>query len=317
MSIHSNTSYHTAIAPSNLDGNHPSTNVDKRVEGVTFDILYSQAPFLDKDAEQIRFKLEEHVKTGSQPYTIVTWNDKKYRITVHINKSQISCSERDWKRLGDNLKTKIWDKAHPGEHFSKGALKLTDRKWRAELKNPIGNSNEIARFVSKKVIREFKNLFEKQIEHLNRSRAAKASSTQQNNISSTPPNRKNLSEAAQEKKENAFNKLIEKFNNCVSAFLKKANKQNTVIDQKEEKSVFEQSRQFLAKTKNHFFPTHKKEEFDDLTSETTSLFEEISDIPKETGFDLISDTTSIGGISEITDILEDQGLPYSPKINRR
>lgn len=308
MSIHSNTSYHTAIAPSNLEGNHPSTNVDKRVEGVAFDILCSQEPFLDKDAEQIRFKLEEHVKTGSQSYTIVTWNDKKYRITVHINKTQVSCSEENWKRLENNLKTKIWDKAHPGEHFSKGTLKLKERKWTAELKNPTGNSNEIERLVSKKVIREFKNLFETQIKHLNSLPTPKTSPTKQKNISLAPPIEKNSPEV-QKKKDPILKKMIEKSKRWVSSFLKK-NKQNTIT---------EQPKHLLTQTKKHFFPpvTPMDEEFDDLTSETTSLFEEISDIPKETEFDLISDTTSIGGISEITDILEDQGSPYLPKINRR
>lgn len=334
MSIHSNTSYHTAIDLLNLENNHPSTSADKRVEAVAFDVLYSQQPIIDKDAEQIRFKLEEHVKTGSQSYTIVTWNDKKYRITVHKDKSRVSYSEGDWKRLGDNLKSKIWDKAHPGEHFSKGTLSLnakTKKKWNVTLNNPTYTERPIA----KKIIKDLKNLFEKELTALDLSPAPNKSK----NISSTPPIRKNLSEAAQEKKETLLKKIIEKSKDCVSPFLKLRAKKQTTTDKSEKTSVFKQPKQFLDKTKNHFFPVPREEEFD-LTSETTSLFEEIS-MPRtedefdptshttsqfekisnisetEDEFDLMSDTTSIGGNSEVTDVLDDQGLPYSPKINQK
>jgi hypothetical protein len=283
MSIHSNSSYQTApiIDSSHPEDNHSSIPADKRVEGVAFDVLCSAKPCTK--AEEIRFKLEEHVKTGSQSYTIVTWNDKKYRITVHKDKSLVSYSEGDWKRLGDNLKTKIWDKAHPGEHFSKGTLALnakTRKKWNVTLNNPTYTERPIA----KKIIKDLKNLFEKELTALNLTPAPKSSP---NKSKITPPIRKNLPETAQEK------------------------------------NVFEQAKRFLSKTrflskpKDRFFPTPRKEEFDDLTSETTSLFEEISIPRTEDEFDLISDTTSIGGNSEITDVLDDQRLPYSPKINQR
>lgn len=164
MTIHNNASYTTnSIVDSKA--HQTSSSINNRVEEAAFDVLFSQKE-PTSETEQLRFELNECKKIGSSYYTIVTWKGKRYRITVHDNKKKLACSEADWQRVEHQI-IKVLDKVQNSKHFFRGALQLhakTKNKWKVTYEN---NAPHIERSVNKKVIRDFKKLFENQIKPTN------------------------------------------------------------------------------------------------------------------------------------------------------
>ena len=304
MSIHSNTTFHTTTTsiPPSFEGHQTPSNINNRVEGVAFEVL---VPERRPETEQLRFKLEQCGKTGSQYYTIVTWQGKRYRITVHENKRPLAYSEKDWKKV--EYKTiSVLDRVQNSKHFFKGALQLhakTKNRWKVTYEN---NTPHVECSVSKKMIRDFKNLFENQIKHTNILPAAK--SPKKLKKASYP------SHATYKPKKKELNllefpkKILEK----IRDYLRSSKSSTNDIEAEREKSPFE-------KVRNHFFPSNNHiNDFDDLSSTASiSSFEEIN-APEEADLeDAFSDNTSLGGKSDTSsNVSNDSGPSYSPGIKR-
>ncbi|MGB7128317.1 MAG: hypothetical protein WBD50_04410 [Candidatus Rhabdochlamydia sp.] len=297
MTIHNNTTTATAsISPGSRD--QIPSRLNDQVEGVAFDVLFSQTP--PPDTEQLRFELKECGKTGSQYYTIATWKGKRYRITVHDNKRKLAYSERDWQQVEDKTIT-VLDRVQNGKHFFKGTLQLhakTKNRWKVTHEN---NIPPVERSVNKKIIREFKNLFESQINHTNILPAAK--SPEKFRRASYPSNP--LYKPA--KKEVNFLEFREKIFEKVKGYLRslKSNK--------------------FERLKNHLYPVRNINNFDNLSSAASSIssLEEIN-TPKEDDLDdsfsdnsSLSDNTSLGDRSNASSrVSEDSGSSYSPVTRR-
>ncbi|HEV3269273.1 MAG TPA: hypothetical protein VGZ69_01330 [Candidatus Rhabdochlamydia sp.] len=327
MSTHSNITFHTTATtsiPPSSRGHQTPSSVNSRVGGVAFEVLVPQRR---PDTEQLRFKLEQCGKTGSQHYTIVTWQGKRYRITVHDNKRPLAYSEEDWKKV-EHKTISVLDRVQNGKHFFKGALQLrakTKNRWKVTYEN---NTPHVECSVSKKMIRDFKNLFENQIKHTNILPAAKS-----------PEKLKRASYATYKPKKKEINlpepckKILEKFKD----FLRSLKSRTNDIEAEREKSPFEKAR-------NHFFPSNNHiNDFGDLSSTASiSSFEEINEervtediysnrtsslkggsfeeinAPAESDLDdVFSDNTSLGGKSDTSsNVSNDSGSSYSPEIKR-
>ncbi|MDR2539250.1 MAG: hypothetical protein LBC45_01295 [Chlamydiales bacterium] len=256
MSIYSNTSYHTAInTPLTSEGQTPS--IYNRVEGVAFDALFSKNPL--SESEQLRFELNECKKTGSSYYTIVTWKDKRYRITVHNKKRTLAYSEGDWQRIEDRI-TQVLDKVQNSKHFFKGTLHLhvkTKNKWKVTYEN---NAPLVEHFVNEKTIREFKNLLEKQINPTNRLPTGVHTST-----GMLPQKLKRSLHSSLNynptKKENSFFEFPKKILEKVKHYLRplKSNANEAMEKTERKKESFELTKERL------FFPNNL-DNFDDLSS---------------------------------------------------
>lgn len=271
-------SYHTASDGSSIKNSPVSSTEAGQVNEVAFNVLIS--PNLSP-AERLSFKLEEHVKTNSQPYTIVSWNGKKYQITVHKDRSMLSYSEEDWNRIKNKM-TELWDNAHPEHHFSKGDLNLDVKKWNVTLNNhkaPVQDSK------TQQIIKDIKNLLEKELTASHISSSTK-SSTKTLEKGSLPVVQEDLSETLGEKTKRKKNSFF---------FLKP-------------KKIFKQFTCLLNKTKERFFAKspHANEEFD-LTSSSRSSISSQDDCDITSA----SDTTSIGDISGI-----EVNQPVSAETNR-
>lgn len=310
MSIHSNTSYYTAIdsiSPSSRE--HQTPSINNRIEEVAFNILFSQE--LSSNTEQLRFELIECKKNGSQYYTIVTWKDKRYRITVHDGKRKLAYSEADWQRV-EHQTIKVLDKVQNGKHFFKGDLRLhakTKNKWIVTYEN---NKPHLEHTVNKKIIRDFKKLFEEQIKSLNILPTTKPS--QKPKRSSYLP-LSFLDKPA--KKKEPFSefpkKVLEKIKDYLCSLKPNTNKQNTDIRE------IDREKSPLKRFKNHFFPSRRNiDDFDDLSSiNTTSIksFEEVNNEIEDDLEDTFSDNTSLGNISTLSShVSSDSGAAYDPNI---
>ncbi|VHO04026.1 hypothetical protein [Candidatus Rhabdochlamydia sp. T3358] len=307
MTIHNNPTPHAATVSIPLGSGSPQipSRINNKVEEVAFDVLLSQ----ERNTEQLRFELKESGKTGSQYYTIATWKGKRYRITVHDNKRKLAYSEGDWQKVEAKTIT-VLDKVQNDKHFFKGSLQLhakTAKKWTVTHEN---NTPHVDRSVNKKVIREFKNLLEKQINPTNILPATKSPKGLQRKAS-YPLN--TLYRPV--KKEGAFleslKKTLKKFKEYFRPLKSNTNDQN--IDTKEVK------RSPLEQVKDYFFPLNNRifvppnEDFNDLssvTSSTSSSFEYIENPTEAEG----DDNTSLGGISiESSNVSNDSGSSYQIK----
>lgn len=309
MTIHNNTTTYTAtasISPGSRD--QIPSRLNDQVEGAAFDVLFPQTP--PSDTEQLRFELKECGKTGSQYYTIATWKGKRYRITVYDNKRKLAYSKGDWQKVKDRTIT-VLDRVQNEEHFFKGALQLhakTRNRWKVTYKD----KTQAERSVNKEIIREFKNLFEKQINHTNTLPPAK--SPEKLRKASYPSNF--LYKPA--KKEVNFlefpKKIFEKVKGCLRSLKSNKNEQNTATEETaREKSPFE-------RFKNYFYPSNRNiDNFDDLSSATSSIssFGHIDNPAAEDDADAFSDNTSLGGRSNASShVSNDSGPSYSSRIKR-
>lgn len=316
MTIHNNSTSHAAtasISPGS-GGHQTSSNINNRVEGVAFDVLLPQGSNTDTGTEQLRFELKECGKTGSQYYTIATWKGKRYRITVHDNKRKLAYSEGDWQKVEAKTIT-VLDRVQNGKHFFQGALQLhakTKNRWKVTHEN---NTPDVERSVNKKVIREFKNLFENQIKHTNTLPPAKSPEKLQkkalypSNLLYRP-----------EKKEGAFleslKKTLKQFKEYFRPLKSNTNDQN--IDTKEVKrSPLEQVKDYFFPSSTNIFTPPNNEDFNDLssvTSSTSSSFEYIKNPTEAEGDDFDDDNTSLGGISiASSNVSNDSGSSYQIK----
>ena len=306
MTIHNHTASDAATAKIPSGGPQTSSSINNRVEEVAFDVLLPQEP----NTEQLRFELKECGKTGSQYYTIATWKGKRYRITVHENKKKLAYSEGDWQRV-EHQTIKVLDRVQNDKHFFKGTLQLhakTKNKWKVTHEN----NTPVERSVNKKVIREFKNLLEKQINPTAILPAPVPS--QLKKASYSPPNP--LYKPA--KKEVNFlefpKKVFEKIKDYLRSLKPNTNEQNTDIEK------VEKERSPVKRVKNYFFPRYK-DGFDDdeLTSNgdrasISSSIEYIDELAEgDAAFD--DDNTSLGGISDTSShVSSDNGSSYSLRV---
>ncbi|MDQ5957029.1 MAG: hypothetical protein ACH349_05730 [Candidatus Rhabdochlamydia sp.] len=305
MTIHNNP---VSYATTNIASRDPQTlsSTNNRVEKVAFDVLLTEEP----NTEQLRFELKEYGKTGSQYYTIATWKGKRYRITVHDNKRKLAYLEDDWQRI-EHQTIKVLNRVQNDKHFVKGNIQLhgkTKNKWKVTYEN----NTHVERSINKKVIREFKNLFESQIKHTNTLLSAKSP----------------------QKLKRALYPLYTNY---------REKKERTLLEVP--KKIFEVSKKTFKRIKNHFFPPNNNiNDFDDLSSHTTdsrssfeevnneqftgatysnkanslndSLFEEINTLKENDDLDdAFSDKTSLGGISDTSShVSNDSGSSYSLRI---
>ena len=292
---HNHAPHATTSIPVGSEGHQTPSSINNRVEEVAFDVLFSQKP----TSEQLRFKLTEYKQTGSQYDRIVLLNGKKYRITVFDKGNKLAYSEGDWQRV-KHLTTKLLERYHKNKDFpekSKGTLSLKERKWKVAYGD---GTPHVERFVNKKIIREFKNLLEKQIKPTNILPATisplkrKASSLTALN---TRPKQAKTEEASFPKK------IIEKAKNFISRL-----KPNTDEDREEterKKGRFDQVRDF-------FFPSNNLDNFDDLTSSDTASIRSFEGLDSYQEDDL----TSLGGsrtASSLSHVSSDSGPSYSPE----
>ena len=311
MPIDSNTTFHTTATtsiPSGSGSYQTPSSINSQVEGVAFDALFSPQ---EPDTEKLRFTLKECGKTGSQYYTIVEWQGKKYRITVHNNKKPLQLSEKLWQDTAELLSEKVLNKHQSKSHFFKGTLQLhTQRKWIATYEK---NKTPTEKQVSKSVIKEFKKLLEKEIP----TKTLSAKSPGKLRGASYPSNF-------------LYNKPAKKEVNSPE-FLKK------ILEKIKNLHFFEQLKNRLFPSNNHindfgdlsstasissFEEINEERVTEDIYSNRTSSlkgssFEEIN-APAESDLDdVFSDNTSLSGKSDTSsNVSNDSGSSYSPEIKR-
>lgn len=293
MTIQNNASHATSI-PFSPEGHQTPSSINNRVEGVAFDVLFSQEP----ETEQLRFELTESKKTGSQYYRIVLLNGKKHRITVFDKGNKLAYSEGDWQRV-EHLTTKLVERYHKNKDFpekSKGTLSLKERKWTVTYGD---RTPTIERSVNKRVIREFKKLFEDQIKPTNILPATKAPLKRKaSNLAAldTP------SKQAKTEETSFAKKIIEKAKNFL--FRSKSNTDEDMEETEKEKGPLE-------KAKDHLFPSTNLDDWDSLSSSDTASISSFEELENPT--DDLDDNTSLGGITVASShISNDSGSSYSP-----
>lgn len=295
MTIQNNASHATSI-PFSPEGHQTPFSINNRVEGAAFDVLFSQEP----ETEQLRFELTESKQTGSQYYRIVLLNGKKHRITVFDKGNKLAYSEGDWQRV-EHLTTKLLERYHKNKDFpekSKGTLSLKKRKWTVTCGD---GTPHVDLSVNKKVIREFKNLLEKQIKPTNILPATKAPLKRKtsNLVALAPPKQ------AKTEKTSFPKKIIEKAKNFLSRL-----KSNTDEDMEET----ERKKGRLEKAKNRLFPLTNLDDWDSLSSSDTASINSFQKLENPT--DNLDDNTSLGGITVVSShISNDSGSSYSPEIS--
>lgn len=294
----------TPTVPSSVGGYQtPPSSISNRVEGVAFNVLFSQEPTLE--TEQLRFELTECKKTGSSYYTIVTWKGKRYRITVHENKRKLAYSEADWQQV-EARTIKVLDKVQNNKHFFRGTLQLhakTQKKWKFTYENNTPHVEE--RSVNKKIIREFKKLLEDQIKPINPPPASKAPKRLERDSYSL--SNSNFIHKPEKKEETSFfKKSIKKVKTFLSQL--KSNTDEHIEETERKKGRFE-------RIKDCLFPSNNLDYFDDLTSSDTASISSFEGLDNNHQEDL-DDNTSLGGITTASrHISNDSGSSYSPEIS--
>jgi len=297
MTIHNNASHATTNIPLGSEGHQIPSSINNRVEGAAFDVRFSKEP----ETEQLRFKLTESKKTGSSYYTIVLLNDKKHRITVFDKGNKLAYSEGDWQRV-EHLTTKLLEKYHKNKDFpekSKGTLSLKERKWTVTYGD---GTPHVDLSVNKKVIREFKDLLEKQIKPTNILPATKAPFKRKaSNLAAldTP------SKQAKTEETSFLKKIIEKAKNFLSRL-----KSNTDEDMEET----ERKKEPLGKAKDYLFPSTNLDDWGSLPSSDTASISSFEELDSQKGD--LDDNTSLGDITVASShISRDSGSSYSPEIS--
>lgn len=173
MSIYSNpSSYHSAGTSLSRDKQTPSIN--DSVNAVGFTVLVQNPAIAQKptceQADQVLFKLKNIAQTNSpidsSLYTIVTWNGRPYRISVHEKKNQLSYTKEDWQKIAGKMQ-KLWDTSHANRHFSKGTLQLKKKIWAPVFIDKTIESKAHEQKSTQALINEIKNLFTNEIKALN------------------------------------------------------------------------------------------------------------------------------------------------------
>lgn len=301
MTIHNHASHATNSMPVSSEAYQTPSSLNSRVEEAAFDVLFSQKE-PTSETEQLRFELNECKKTGSSYYTIVTWKGKKYRITVHSKKRKLAYSEADWQQV-EHRTIKVLDKVQNSKHFFRGALQLhakTKNKWKVTYEN---NTPHLERSVNKKVIRDFKKLFENQIKPISilptlqpPKKLERASYSPSNNIYKPTKEEKPFFEFPK--------KILEKIKGYLRSIKLNTNEDTEAV--KEERSPLKQ-------VKDYFFPSRRNiDDFDDLASSDAASINSFKELGNREGN--LDDNTSLGSITVASShISSDSGSSYSPE----
>lgn len=181
MSIHSNpSSYHSADTSPTPNRDKQTPTINDSVNGVGFTVLV-QNPAIMQPSDEVLFKLKNAEQSNPLPassalslppssdsslYTLVKWNDKLYRISVHEGKKQLSYAKEDWQKIAGKMQ-KLWDIDPANQHLSKGILRLQEEKWSPVFTDKTIESKTSEQKSTQVLIKEIKNLFDKEIHALN------------------------------------------------------------------------------------------------------------------------------------------------------